>query len=72
MALGPKQLLGGQHMPSDADVAERWRALAMEARSAADELTDPEAKRIMLSIAAGYKVLARRAEARKKDHKDSK
>jgi hypothetical protein len=59
-------------MPSDADVAERWRTLAAEARRTADELTDPEAKRIMLSIAEGYEVLARRAEARKKDHKDSK
>jgi hypothetical protein len=48
---------------------ERWQTLAVEARSAADELTDPEAKRIMLSIADGYEVLARRAEARKKDHK---
>ena len=64
---------GGQRMPSDdADFAERWRALAVEARAAADERTDPEAKRIMLSIADGYEVLARRAEARKKDPKDSK
>ena len=59
-------------MPADADVAERWRTLAAEARAAAAGLTDPEAKRIMLSIADGYEVLARRAEARKKDHKDSK
>jgi hypothetical protein len=59
-------------MPSDADVGERWRALAAEARAAANELTDPEVKRIMLRIATGYEVLARRAEARKKDHKDSK
>jgi hypothetical protein len=59
-------------MPSAVDVAERWRTLAAEARAAADEMTDPEAKRIMLSIAEGYKVLARRADARKKDRKDSK
>ena len=59
-------------MPSGADVAERWRTLAAEARAAADELTDPEAKRIMISIAVGYDVLARRAEARRKNQKDSK
>ena len=59
-------------MPADADVAERWRTLAAEARVAAAGLTDPEAKRIMLSITDGYEVLARRAEARKKDHKDLK
>jgi hypothetical protein len=59
-------------MPSHTDVAERWRALAAEARAAATELTDREAKRIMLSIADGYEVLARRAEARKKDTTDSR
>jgi hypothetical protein len=58
-------------MPTHDDAAERWRSLAAEARAAADALTDPEAKRIMLSIAEGYEVLARRAEARKKDHKNS-
>ena len=50
-------------MPSDIDVAEHWRTLAAEARARADEMSDPEAKRIMLSIAEGYKRLARRAEA---------
>ena len=59
-------------MPSDADVAERWRSLAADARAAAIELTAPEAKRIMLSIAEGYERLARRAEVRRKDQKDSK
>jgi hypothetical protein len=59
-------------MPSDVDVAERWRTLAAEARAAADEMTDPEAKRTLLNIADGYERLARRAEARKNDHEDSK
>src|SRR5947208_1268110 len=62
---------GTPAMPTNADVAERWRSLAGEARAAADGLTDPEAKRIMLNIADGYQLLARRAEARKKDQKNS-
>ena len=52
-------------MPSDIDVAEHWRTLAAEARARADEMSDPEAKQIMLSIAAGYERLARRADAGK-------
>ena len=59
-------------MPSEVDVAERWRTLVAEARAAADEMTDPEAKRTLLNIAEGYERLARRAEARKKDQEDSK
>jgi hypothetical protein len=52
-------------VPSSVDIAEHWRKLAIEARAAADELTDPDAKQIMLSIAEGYELLTRRAEARK-------
>ena len=59
-------------MPSEVDVAERWRTLAAEARVAAGEMSDPEAKRTLLNIAEGYEHLARRAEARKKDQEDSK
>ena len=59
-------------MPSDVDVAGRWRTLAAEARAAADEMTDPDAKRTLLNIAEGYERLARRAEARTKDQEDSK
>jgi hypothetical protein len=64
--------LGTGTMPSDVDVAERWRTLAAEARAAADEMTDAESKRALLNIAEGYERLARRAEARKKDQEDSK
>lgn len=59
-------------MPSDVDDAERWRKLAAEARAAAAAMTDPEAKRVMQSIADGYNVLVRRAELRKKNPRDSK
>ena len=59
-------------MPSNVDVAERWRTLAAEARAAANEMTDPESKRALLNIAEGYERLARRAEARKKGQEDSK
>lgn len=43
----------------------RWRALALEAREVADQMTDPEAKLIMLSIAQVYERLAVRDEALK-------
>ena len=39
-------------MPRSTDDAERWRALASEARNIALEMTDPEAKRALLFIAA--------------------
>jgi hypothetical protein len=54
---------------SNLDNAERWRKLAEEARAVADELTDLDAKQIMLSIAEGYELLTRHAEARKKNLK---
>ncbi len=59
--------LGKQQMPPDRDNPSRWWALAAEARAVAAEMTDPQARKIMLKIAEGYERLARRAEARKKD-----
>ena len=54
-------------MPSrNVDVAEHWRKLDSEARAVANELTDPDAQRIMLDIAEGYELLTRRAEQREK------
>jgi hypothetical protein len=53
-------------MLSDEDGAARWRGMAAEARAVAAEMTDPEARQIMLSIAEAYDRLARYAEARKK------
>ena len=39
----------------------RWWALAAEVRTVADEMTDAEARQIMLKIAECYERLARRA-----------
>jgi len=58
-------------VPAEIDVAERWRTLAAEAHAIANELSDPDAKQIMLDIAAGYELLARRAEARKDQKKSN-
>ena len=62
-------------MPPEApDPVARWRGLAEEARTAADQMTDREAKVILLTIAQRYEHLAQRAEARSgqsaKDIKD--
>lgn len=42
----------------------RWKELAAEALAAAAEMTDAEAKSVMLDIAERYERLARHAEAR--------
>lgn len=41
---------------------KHWRQLAQEARAAADQFNDPDAKRTMLEIAEGYEELASIAE----------
>jgi hypothetical protein len=52
-------------MPADApDPALRWRALADEARTIADQMSDPQQKLVLLTIARGYDRLAERAAAR--------
>jgi hypothetical protein len=49
-------------MPTAGDDAERWRALASEARNTRLEMTDAEAKRALLFIAAADERLARGAQ----------
>jgi hypothetical protein len=51
-------------MPKSTDDAERWRALASEARNIALEIANPEVKRALLFIAADYEHLARSAQKR--------
>jgi hypothetical protein len=46
---------------------QHWRDRAEEARSNAEQINDPEAKRMMLGIANSYERLAERAEERLRD-----
>ena len=43
---------------------QHWLLRAAEARAMAESLTDPEAKQLMLNVAADYEKLAKRAEER--------
>jgi plasmid stability protein len=51
-------------MPRRIDNARHWRARAEEAREMAEQMVNPEAKRIMLGIAVSYVALARMAGER--------
>lgn len=53
-------------MPSRLDSADHWRRLAEEARAVAAQLTNQDARQVMLNIADAYERLAAHAEARKK------
>jgi hypothetical protein len=46
------------------DDARRWRARAEEARDLAEQLTNPESRRIMLGIAVNFIALAHLADDR--------
>jgi|HubBroStandDraft_3_1064219.scaffolds.fasta_scaffold2037349_1 hypothetical protein len=48
-----------------------WRNRAEEARVNAEQISDPESKRMMLEIAEGYLRLAERAERRLHSEKSS-
>jgi len=58
-------------MPQRIDDARQWRERAEEARDLAEQLKNPESKRILLGIAVSYVALAKIAEerdtARRKD-----
>lgn len=49
---------------SSSDDAARWDTLAAEANELANEMTDPESRRVMLNIASAYARLAVRARQR--------
>jgi hypothetical protein len=44
--------------------ADHWRACAKEARAVASLMTDPDARRTLLGIAASYDALANHAKMR--------
>jgi hypothetical protein len=60
--LGPRAMVK-PHLIND---PKHWRERAEEARTVAEALDDPEAKRMMFEIARGYERLAQRAEERLK------
>jgi hypothetical protein len=51
------------HVSND---ARYWLDRADRARYVAESMTDPELKRMMLDVAAGYERLAKRAEERRR------
>jgi len=50
---------------------KHWLERAEEARTVAEQLTDPDSRRAMLRIAADYEELARRAQIRLRDRQQS-
>jgi hypothetical protein len=54
------------------DDPEHWRARAEEARVHAEQMKDPETRRMMLGIAESYEQIARRADERLRDTQKSK
>jgi hypothetical protein len=49
-------------LSSDANLAEHWRALAIEALEIADQMSDPDAEEVMWRLAMRYERMAKQAE----------
>jgi hypothetical protein len=62
-------MLAATSSPSFINDPEHWRQRAEEARRLADQIDDPDSKRMMLAIARDYDHLAERAEHRAKGSK---
>jgi hypothetical protein len=56
--------LWGDFVPQSFDDPKHWRKRAEEARAQAEQMTDRDAKQMMLGIAEDYEKLAKRAEER--------
>ena len=65
-ALKRQPYSGEPALPTGDKVSDRWQSLADDARSVANEMTDEDAKAVMLGIADKYALLAERARAREK------
>ena len=55
---------GLEAVPNKFGTAEHWRARAQEARWAAHQIQDADARQAMLDIAESYEKIATRAEAK--------
>jgi hypothetical protein len=63
LAMSYRQLAElAQHTSADSDHADRWRRLAEEARTLAENLTDPHSQGFMLQLAMSYRQLAELAQ----------
>ena len=58
------RVCGRAAMAQRIDDARRWRARAEEVRDLAEQLTNPECKRILLGIAVSFIALAQMAQER--------
>jgi len=59
-------------VPHSFNDPKHWRERAEEARVHAEQISDPESKRMMLKIAEDYEKLAKRAEERLNASQQSK
>ena len=49
-------------LSSDTELAERYRSLATEALTIADQMSDPDAENVMWRLALRYERMAKQAE----------